>query len=250
MEGLLMKKRLSVAICLLLVLTMVSSFSSITYAESNDNPNQLKNLQTIKNDIKVKTELKENDQNITVITDSKELEKLQKEFGIVAPNGKKLQKIEIVEPTTASNTNDTSFINSSMSTQAIVWDYYIKSVTDKGTGWYFPNDPYMDNFWDGPDVATISQTNSITASANAGLGVSVSAITASVGFNVTGSYSVTLTSTTTVPAGSTLEVKTYITYKRVDYDVWADNIGTADTYYATGSAYKPLGSYFMKIWYN
>ena len=108
----------------------------------------------------------------------------------------------------------------------------------------------MDNFWDGPDVATISQTSSIEASADASLGVSAAAITASVGFNVTSSYSVTLTSTTNVPAGSTLEVKTYITYKRVDYDVWADNIGTPDTYHATGMALKPLGSYFMKIWYN
>ena len=73
-----MKKKLFMVISLVLVLTMVFSYTSIAYAESNDNPNQFKNLQTIKNDIKVKAELKENDQNITVITDSKELEKLQK----------------------------------------------------------------------------------------------------------------------------------------------------------------------------
>ncbi|MGB7605419.1 MAG: hypothetical protein WBL93_08060 [Lutisporaceae bacterium] len=244
-----MKKRLLMVVSLVLVLTMVFSFSGIAYAISNDNPNQCKNLQAIKNGIKVKNEVIENGQNVTVVTDSKELENLKNEFGIVAPNGKKLQRIEICEPITAPNTNGTSFNNPASPIQTLVWDYYIKSITDRGTGWYFPNDPYMDNFWDGPDVATISQTQSIDATANASVGVTVSEISASVGFSVTSSYSVTLTSTTTVPAGSTLEVKTYITYKRVDYDVWADNIGSDDTYYATGSAYKPLGSYFMKIWY-
>ncbi len=245
-----MKKHLLMVVSLVVVLTMVFSFTGNVYAENKESQSQPKTLQTIKNGIKVKDEVQANDLNITVVTDSKELKKLMKEFSIVAPNGKQLQKIEICEPITDSNTDDTSFINPDEFTTSVVWDYYINSTSDMGTGWYFPNDPYMDNFWDGPDTATISQTSSISATANAGVGVSVSEITASVGFSVTNSYSVTLTSTTVVPAGSTLEVKTYITYKRVDYDVWADNIGVPDTYYATGSAYKPLGSYFMKIWYN
>lgn len=246
-----MKKKLMKVIGLLTAMVMMFSIiSTPAYAAENGNKNPIQNWKAITDNIKVKEEYKTKDLAVTVVTDQDEMEKLMEIFNAVAPEGKKIQKIELCESLANTVANDTAVAPSmGIIPQFVYWGMYIKSTSDRGTGWYFPDSPYMDNWWQGPDNAVISQTTSISASANTSLGVKASDITASVGFSVTGSYSVTLSSTTPVPAGKTLEVKTYITYKRVDYDVWYDVVIDPDQYYATGSAYQPLGSYFAKFWY-
>jgi hypothetical protein len=246
-----MKKKLVRVIGYLLALVMIFSITCTpVYASEKGNKNEIQNWKAITDNIKSKEEYKTKDLAITVVTDQNEMKKLMEIFDAVAPEGKTIQKIELCESLSNTVAEDTAVAPyQGITPQFVYWGMYIKSTTDRGTGWYFPDSPYMDNWWQGPDTAVISQTSSISATANTSLGVKASDITASVGFSVTGSYSVTLSSTTPVPAGKTLEVKTYITYQKVDYDVWYDVVIDPDEYYATGSAYKPLGSYFAKFWY-
>lgn len=72
----------------------------------------------------------------------------------------------------------------------------------------------MDLYWDGPDTAVVSTTRSIKAEITASFGLSVKQITAGVGFSVSNEYSVTFSSTTPVPANTTLNVKVCKTYQK------------------------------------
>lgn len=197
---------------------------------------------------KYKTKIDNKNFDTIVFTSQEDLQALIEIHNAKIPEGYCIEKIELF---LENNVNDAG--NNYSGIQLNHWDWLYRSITstnDRGTGWYFPGNPYRDDWWDGPDTAKISETNSHSATVSSTLGVSDSSISAEVGFSITSSYSVTLTSETPVPANKRLNVKTYVTYKRVDFDVWEYHLFNEPHYYDTGSAYKPLGSYFAKFWYT
>lgn len=197
---------------------------------------------------KYKTKINNKNYYVTVFTSREDLQALIEIHNAQIPEGYSIEKIELFSECDIKDEN-----NNNISNHPNHWDWIyraIVSTVDRGTGWFFPNNPYRDDWWDGPDTATISQTNSHSATVSDKFGLSDSYISAEVGFNITSSYNVTLTSTTPVPADKILNVKTYITYRRVDFDVWEYHLFNDAHYYNTGSAYRPLGSYFAKFWYT
>ncbi|WP_024833867.1 hypothetical protein [Ruminiclostridium josui] len=184
----------------------------------------------------------------TEFTNKQEMKDLMELYNEKAPDGYKIEKVELVR---ADNTIAPQNTTNTVGTNAVVWDYYIKSTTDYGSGWYNSTDDLLDDStWNGPDTAVVQISEKVSATYSGEFGVSVSDISAKVGFSVTGEVTLTKSSTTPVPAGKKLNVKTYATFHKVSYDVWADNILADDTYYATGYAYDPNGVYFAKFWYT
>ncbi|MDD5287368.1 MAG: hypothetical protein PHD54_16070 [Desulfuromonadaceae bacterium] len=251
-----MKMGFSRVIGMLMVLViMISTVGTATiFAAEKDNAQKdetAMNLQDIKDKLKQKPgEYKIDGFDVTIVTDSNDLNTLMKDFNAEAPKTKRIQRIELYE-TVASPSVD----NKGSSSEVITpkgWGslgYFIKSVTDRGYGWYFPGSPYRDDWWDGPDTAQLSLTASISATKDFDFGLSLDYISGKVGFSMTSAYSVTISSTTPVPAGYTLNLKTYITYQRKDCEIWENFLIGDDEYAGTGSAYKPMGTYFAKFWY-
>ncbi|MDT8718274.1 hypothetical protein IAI10_16525 [Clostridium sp. 19966] len=238
---------------LALSMLMVFGTSMSTFAQTNSNDN--KSLNSYNTNGALTANISSNSSNQIVITDKKQLSSEAKHLNIpLTKNGKTLKKIELINQPVTNQTQSSIIQNKTKGTiTPNSWDtlyYYIKSTTNYGSGWYDSTDDLMwDLWWDGPDTAVVSHTESISASVSDTLGVSESGISASVGFNVAGSYSVTFSSTTPVPSGETLNVKVYRTFQKVSFEVWEDNAFEANKYYGTGYAYKPNGAYFAKSWY-
>ena len=171
------------------------------------------------------------------ITDEEEIENFAKEHGIdLIVNGEKIKKIE-TEFVPIENSE-----KESISSRA-----YLGTVTNHGTGWYNKDeDIYADITTSGPDTVLISKTESFTATMSDSFGVSASGVSASVGFTIGASYSVTFSSTTPVATGERLNVKAYTTYQKKSAPVYAS---ITNSYKGTVYAYKPTGAYFVKTWY-
>lgn len=186
------------------------------------------------------------------ITSEKEIAEFAKLHGAINNRNMKITKIELVE-VLPSTVYESSGDIGAMKIRS--WDIYNREAKagtciDYGTGWYFPDSPKWDMWWEGPDTAYISQTISENCAIYGSGGASYSGITAVIGFNVSSSYSVTYSSTTPVPADKLLEVKVYTVYHRKSCDIWEYHWNTPPHYYDTCNSYKPLGSYFVKFWYD
>jgi hypothetical protein len=118
-------------------------------------------------------------------------------------------------------------------------EYYLKNiVTTQAKG-----ELLRSSFYIYPG-GTMTITDSVSASFSTEVGVSASVISAKLGFNVTGTYSVSESQNVIVPYGSTYNLRAYVNYQVKSFEIWEDDIWF-DDYLGTGKTKKPVGVIFV-----
>lgn len=180
-----------------------------------------------------------------VLTDAKQIAKEVAKDKVTAPKGKSVKKIITRIPKNVSPSSPKKDLAQDITTQGSVWlGYYIKSTTDRGDYWYFPDIILHTN--SGGPGGTVSMTvnEEVSATVSCSVGLDAEVVSAEVGFDVTRTYGIQDSYSVQLAAGQYGMIKAWTYYHRVDYDVWNDYLIGDDTYQTTGSAYRPNGVRF------
>ncbi|MDK8182131.1 hypothetical protein [Paenibacillus sp. UMB4589-SE434] len=218
-------KKLAVGL-LTVVLSMnlsIASAAQITKPTSKITANQNHQAQVIINPALIQQKAFE--QNIPLYKDGAKLSKIEYEY--------------VGNTTLVSDTSAKGPVLSALQPVKII------DVRDKGFGWYNPNNPLYDHWFDGPDTAEYSETRKSTATASHTFGITSEIISNNVGFTIGEEYSYTIKSTTPVPADKKLNVRVFQVHHKKEL-VYTGYDGKSYIL----EAEKPNGSYIQKNWYN
>lgn len=180
------------------------------------------------------------------ITDPDDIEQYITENDLTIPQGATLEKIQqtiYIDESLLPSLYDSS--SSAPSPKGLV--YEIKNVYCSGQEFYYTSE-FESDWYQGP--ATISTTYSQTKTVKKLIGVNIgnSTVSSAVGYDITQSYTVTKSFSTSVASGKTLNVKSYPLYLRTLFDIynkWSGNLVANDAY-----TDKAVGLYIVQYTYN
>ncbi|MBT9260377.1 MAG: hypothetical protein KM310_11620 [Clostridiales bacterium] len=125
-----------------------------------------------------------------------------------------------------------------------VFGYYYVTVT--GSDQFIGTEVLRRSSYEGPADVNITVSETMKASWSATVGISADIVSAGVGFDVEGYYTVTESYSTHVPSGYIVTITVYPKYHRVFFDVWYKPV-IGDAYkVGSGSAKKLSGYHFSR----
>ena len=141
------KKKIKLAIGLIMIFILASSSIVSASPINSSKSNQLANTELISSLalLEDSTQSVQGNFNVSTVSKQQKIQEIANKFNIVTPKGKTIEKIEFCEPIDVTKNSETSIPNKTLTPYICLWKY-IKSVTNRGTGWYFPSNPYMDNW--------------------------------------------------------------------------------------------------------
>ncbi len=233
--------------CCVIFTMLIILGSNLTFAQSNDESS--KKMEAMQDDVSSLGNLvySTDTYDVYVLTDKDKIDKELIKDKISVPKEKSVKRIITKIPKNISTTPKIKKSDSERSITpmgSILLGYYIKSTTNRGDLWYFP-DEILHTTSGGPG-GTINMTvnEEVSATVSCSVGLDAEVVTAEVGFDITASFGISDSYTKDLADGQTGIIKAWTYHHRTDYDVWNDYLIGDDTYNTTGSAYKPNGVRF------
>jgi hypothetical protein len=100
------------------------------------------------------------------------------------------------------------------------------------------------SLYKGPATATMTIGEAVAAQLITETGISAEVVSATLGFNVTKTYTVSDTYSIQVPKGRTYKITAHPVFLVYDFEVWYDPIFGSDYRVGVGNALKPIGVCF------
>lgn len=176
----------------------------------------------------------QNGNKVVEITDPNILKELESSFPDA--DGKHLIGVTIAYTNTESTYSEN---DSLVGIQAV--GYYLKNIK---SGEVCGLNVIRQSTYKGPATATMTIKESISATWSSNTGISASTVSASLGFSVTKSFTVSDSYKVSVPKGKTYTIVARPIYMAYNFDVWYSPLIGKDYKAGTGSALKPIGVCF------
>lgn len=176
------------------------------------------------------------------ITNPELLNKIILEDNLEVPEGYEL--VEVITTTVEnvpSDSNNIEFNNTEEDLQKLFAKWTLKNITSKEEqGKLITSD-----YYDGPSNFTHSYEETVSCSYSTKSGISVKALSAELGFSVTGTEKVGRTYNVNVDKGKKVNLKVYVNNKKYSFSVYKN-----DDYKGSGTATKPIGLIFKQYVFN
>lgn len=148
---------------------------------------------------------------------------------------------EVVEPGNVADSN-------SVDVPRPMWGwpyYFLHDVQPDGS--YASTSPIGVDYGVGPGTLTLSVSKGVSATYSDNAGVNASIISAGVGYDVTGSYTLTSAYSVQVPSGQEYELEAFPLFDQTSYQVWYNPVLGSAYQVGTGTAAKPTSLVF--VWF-